>query len=94
MRVYYHCRVLINPHVLAEVRRFSDGTREDRPSPESPSALKDELLAKENQVFVIRKFLELNPLPFYARNLAEERKEELEQLALSLMDKLNHGVAT
>lgn len=94
MRVYYHCKVLINPQIVAKVRRFADGTREERPAPESIAALKGKLLAIENQVFAMGKFLKLNSLPAYARKLGEERQEELEQLALSLVAKLNQEVAT
>lgn len=92
MRVYFHAKVLINPQVVAKVRRFADGTRPDRPSQGSGPYLQEQLLHADNQIVAIDKFLLLDGLPDYATQLALERQTELQELSSSLSSQLTEMI--
>jgi glycosyltransferase involved in cell wall biosynthesis len=92
MLVYFHCRVLINPQIVAQVRRFKDETRSDRPSQGSRPFLLEQIMHANNQIVAIEKFLLLSPLTAYASDLAQNRRTELQELSRSLSADINQKI--
>lgn len=89
MQVYAHGRVLINPQILAKVRRFEDGTRKVRPSQGSGPYHAELLAGTRDQITAIQKFLLLQTLPDFATQLAGERHLELQEISQNLSAQLH-----
>lgn len=86
LRMYHATKVMINPVVLAQVRRFPDQTRIDRDKFGVSNGARQKQARYQSDLYVMQKFLTLPSLSSTAENLALRRVENLQSQLLALFE--------